>query len=250
MKIAVITGASSGIGEEFAKELPKCCKHLDELWVFARRKEKLEQLAAALPLHTRIFRADLSGQEWDSELLEALETERPDIRVLVNAAGYGKIGTTAGSGQDELLGMIDVNCRALTKMTLDCIPYMNPGARIIQIASAAAFSPQPGFNVYAATKAYVLSFSRALGEELRGRGISVTAVCPGPVDTAFFEVSGTTDSFAKKGVMTSAGKVVRQALRDAKNRKDISVYGVWMKAAAIAAKLIPHRIVVRIMSRI
>lgn len=252
MKIAVVTGASSGMGKVFAEYLPKCCKNLDEIWVLARRKEKLQELAWNLAeqfgVYVRIFQADLSEKNWDIEFGEALHEHEPDIRVLVNSAGYGKVGMTLDAKKESLLGMIDVNCRALTKMTLSCIPYMKPGARIISVASAAAFAPQPGFNVYAATKAYVLSFSRALREELRKKKISVTAVCPGPVDTEFFEVSGTTDSLAKKSVMVSADAVVKQALFDAWRRKEVSVYGIWMKLSRIGAKLIPHKWIIKMMN--
>ena len=142
--------------------------------------------------------------------------------------------------------MIDLNCKALTRMTLTCLPYMSVGSRILNLASAAAFCPQPGFAVYAATKSYVLSFSRALGAEVKQKSIYVTAVCPGPVDTAFFEVSGPTDSRLKEKVMVKAPQVVRRALLDARARKAVSVYGIPMKGAQIAAKLLPHALVLRL----
>ena len=139
--------------------------------------------------------------------------------------------------------MIDVNCRALTKMTLMILPYMKKGSRILNISSGASFCPQPGFTVYAATKAYVTSFSRGLAEELKKDGIIVTAVCPGPVDTEFFEVSGTNNSKAKQATMVSAQDVVRTALLDAKMKKPVSVHGTLMKGARIAGKLMPENVI-------
>lgn len=116
--------------------------------------------------------------------------------------------------------MVGLNCQALTRMTLLCLPYMHPGSRIVNLASAAAFCPQPYFAVYAATKSYVLSFSRSLREELKTRGIIVTAVCPGPVDTPFFEVSGKPQNFLKELTMAQPGPVVHQALKDSRKRKE------------------------------
>ena len=186
MKIAVVTGASSGFGRIFVSELQKCCKTLDEIWVVARRKERLMELAEKASIPIRVFGADLSKKNWDREFAEALKSENPTVRILINCAGYGKTGHCRELGVDEQLGMIDVNCRALTKMTLLCLPYLGSHGRIIQVSSAAAFAPQPGFAVYAASKAYVLSFSRALREEVAPKGISVTTVCPGPSETEFF----------------------------------------------------------------
>lgn len=142
--------------------------------------------------------------------------------------------------------MVDLNCRALTRMTLLCLPYMHPGSRIINLASAAAFCPQPYFAVYAATKSYVLSFSRSLGEELKTRGITVTAVCPGPVDTPFFDVSGKPQNFLKELTMAQPGPVVHQALKDSRKRKELSIYGLPMKLTYAGTKLLPHKLLLRI----
>ena len=140
---------------------------------------------------------------------------------------------------EEQCGMIDLNCRSLTKLTLLCLPYMTKGSRIINIASAAAFAPQPGFAVYAATKSYVYSFSQAIREETKGRGIVVTAVCPGPVDTEFFDRAGELKNFWKATVRADAPGEVRQALRDSVRRKPVSVYGAAMKGARVLAKIVP-----------
>ena len=178
MKIAVITGASSGMGREFAVQVSKLYRNLDEIWVVARRTERLEELKKKLTVPVRIFDGDL-GRDYIYERIEkSLDQKQAKIRLLVNAAGYGKMGLTEKLDSLDLCGMIQLNCIALTKMTHLCLPYMERGARVVQVASAAAFAPQPGFAVYAASKSYVYSFSRALRMELKKHGISVTAVCP------------------------------------------------------------------------
>ena len=175
-------------------------KNLDEIWVIARRKERLEALAKESRVPLRIFAGDLQKKKVYKELRDALEKEQPDLRMLVNSAGFGKSGSV-----EEILSekfriqtdMVDVNCRSLTRMTLLCLPFLRAGSRIVNLASASAFCPQPYFSVYVATKSYVLSFSRSLGEELRKKGIVVTAVCPGPVDTEFFDFFRKTREYIK-----------------------------------------------------
>ena len=195
MRIAVVTGASSGIGKEFARQIVRCYRELDELWLIARSTEKLQNLKTELEagknINIRIYDCDLQREYLYYRLQKDLAKSEPDIRMLVNAAGFGGIGRADKMDVDFQCNMVDVNCQALTRMTLLCLPYMSKGSRLVNVASAAAFAPQPGFVVYAATKSYVYSFSRALGEELREKGIIVTAVCPGPVDTPFFEIAGT-----------------------------------------------------------
>lgn len=252
MRIAIVTGASSGIGKEFVRQLESFYKGLDEIWILARRMERLEELKKETGTCLRIFCGDLEEALIYKQVQNRLENQNPDIRMLVNAAGFGKMGTVeeiAATDKASQLRMIDLNCRALTEMTCLCLPWMSKGSRIINLASAAAFCPQSGFAVYAATKAYVLSFSRGLGAELRNRDIYVTAVCPGPVDTEFFQVSGTADSLMKQLSMAKPEAVVRQALLDARAKKDISVYGAAMKGAEAAAKLLPHTAVLSIMEK-
>ena len=142
--------------------------------------------------------------------------------------------------------MIDLNCRALTAITEICLPFMRKDSRIINLASAAAFCPQPSFAVYAATKAYVLSFSRALHMELKSKGIYVTAVCPGPVKTEFFRVSGELTGTLKKLTAAGTQAVVRKALKDSLAKKQLSVYGPPMKAARAGAKLLPHSLIMKL----
>ena len=237
MKIAIVTGASSGMGREFVRQLGYFYKNLDEIWVIARRKERLEALAKESKVPLRIFAGDLQKKKVYKELRDALEKEHPDLRMLVNSAGFGKSGSV-----EEILFE---KFRSLTRMTLLCLPFLRAGSRIVNLASASAFCPQPYFSVYAATKSYVLSFSRSLGEELRKKGIVVTAVCPGPVDTEFFKFSGKPQNILKKLTMAKADRVVHQALKDCRSGKSVSVYGIPMKLTYFGTKLLPHGFLVR-----
>lgn len=236
------------MGREFVRQLGYFYKNLDEIWVIARRKERLEALAKESRVPLRIFAGDLQKKKVYKELRDALEKEQPDLRMLVNSAGFGK---SSGSVEEILsekfriqTDMVDVNCRSLTRMTLLCLPFLHAGSRIINLASASAFCPQPYFSVYAATKSYVLSFSRSLGEELRKKGIVVTAVCPGPVDTEFFKFSGKPQNILKKLTMAKADRVVHQALKDCRSGKSVSVYGIPMKLTYLGTKLLPHGLLV------
>ena len=159
MKIALITGASSGIGREFARTLDQ--RGYDELWVLARRKERLEELGSCC--HT------------------LFSTERPEILTLVNASGFGLFGAFTERDLEGQLEMVELNIKALTALTYMALPYMANNGEIYELGSLSAFQPVPYLGVYAATKAYVLSFSRALNLELQKqkRNIRVLAVCPG-----------------------------------------------------------------------
>lgn len=247
MKIAIVTGASSGIGREFVKQLPYFYKNLDEIWVIARRRDKLLSLTEDCLLPLRILDGDILDDTFMIGLKEILSTEQPDVRMLVNAAGFGKMGAFQDICKKEPASqsqMIDLNCRGLTQMTALSLPYMSRSSRIVNLASAAAFCPQPTFAVYAATKSYVLSFSRALAGELKAKGVFVTAVCPGPVNTEFFEVAGSLPNRWKDAVMVDSADVVHKALADTRKRKQVSVYGFAMKAADLGAKIVPHRLII------
>lgn len=252
MRIAVVTGASSGIGREFVKQLDKISRNLDEIWVIARRAGRLLELEKQVKGKLCVCPMDLTKKEDLNSLKKLLENEKPDIRVLINASGYGVYGCVAGADYEETLGMIDLNCKALTAVTALCLPYIGSGGRIIPIASSAAFLPQPKFAVYAATKSYILSFSRSLNAELSNRRISVTAVCPGPVDTEFFKKKDCNieKTFYKRLVMAKPDKVVKKALKDAIDRKEISVYGKSMQAFYILTKLLPHKLFLTILKQL
>jgi short-subunit dehydrogenase len=239
MRIAVITGASSGIGEEFVKQIEKY-PNIDEIWVIARRKERLKELAKSSSKSVKVIPADLSLQEHIEQFERLLYKEKPNIKLLVNSAGYGiRKAFTEGTYEEEI-GMIDINCKSMTKMTYICLPFMHKNGRILQIASAAAFLPQAGFAVYSASKAYVLSFSRALNKELRERQIYVTAVCPGPVDTEFFAISdaGSKMPGYKKFFLAKTDQVVAKALKDSRKKRSVSVYGISIKLLRILTRFL------------
>ena len=263
--IILITGASSGIGREFAMQLDPHFTNIDEIWLISRRKDKLAEVAASLQHKTRILAMDITKEAQLERLTDTLDDRNACIRMLVNCAGYGLMGAFGPSdkssdkafeedaafedGPDGQLGMIRVNCEALTHITYRCLPYMAKGSRIIQLASSAAFLPQPYFAVYAATKSYVLSFSRALGEELKQKEIYVTSVCPGPVDTPFFETAEKTGKTLalKKYTMVSAGRVVEQAIRDSYYKRPMSVCSLPIQAFHVMTKCVPHQIILGVM---
>lgn len=244
MKIAIITGASSGMGYEMTLQLDRLLQKTDELWLIARSTDKLEELKGRLRNNVRIIPMDLSKTESFTNFEQLLTSLKPQVRFLINCAGFGYMGAVEKIPWKEQADMIECNCVALTKMTALCLPYLCRNARVIQFASSAAFMPQPNFAVYAASKAYVLSFSRALSEELRSRHVYVTSVCPGPVDTAFFdkaEVHGTTLAI-KKHVMETPQRVVERALRDSCRKKTVSVCGLPMRGFYLLSQILPDRL--------
>lgn len=230
------------MGMEFAMQMDNYFGNIDEFWLVARSKDRLEEVAKVLQHKTRIFDMDITEDILLDRLSDTLDGCHAKVRMLVNAAGYGLMGEFASQDRDSALGMVRLNCEALTNMTHRLIPYMRRGSRIIQLASSAAFLPQPDFAVYAATKSYVLSFSRALGAELKKRGIYVTSVCPGPVDTPFFDIAERTGTTLriKKYTMVSAERVVEQALKDSYRKKSLSVCSLPIKGFQAAGKFLPH----------
>lgn len=249
MNVFIITGASSGIGMEFARQMDEGFSNIDEFWLIARRREPLEQLAASLQHRTRILCMDITRDAQLDRLEDTLREKNATVRILVNAAGYGLMGDFSQQDREDMLGMIRLNCEALTSITHRILPFMKNGSRIIQMASSAAFLPQMDFAVYAATKSYVLSFSRALGMELAEKGIFVTSVCPGPVDTPFFEIAERTGSTlaVKKYTMVSAQRVVTKALKDSYRRRSLSICSLPIQAFALGTKLLPHDFYLQIM---
>lgn len=196
MNIAIITGASSGLGAEFAEQLANTEKP-DELWLIARREERLHALAGRLPVKCRVLPLDVTDSEAMEGFRKMLKEEKPNVRTLIVAAGMGKIGTYRDIDRKAALAMVRLNCEAAVDMTESVLPYMEGGARILEIASTSAFQPLQGLNIYAATKAFLLRYSRGLGAELLPRGIRVTAVCPYWIkDTEFIPVAKETESAA------------------------------------------------------
>lgn len=236
------------MGTEFVKELLKE-KNVDEIWLIARRKERLEAMVESYGQKLRAFALDLTEMTSFEQLSASLEKEQPGIAYLVNAAGAGRMGNVETIDYHAHGFVLDINVKALTCMSRICIPYMKKGGHIIQLCSGSAFLPQPGFASYAASKSYVLSFSRALRQELKDRNISVTAVCPGPVNTEFFQAAGTEVHPSKKRFMAEAEDVVKKAMKDAKAGRELSVYGMSMKLLHLAGKLLPVKLILAAANR-
>lgn len=245
MRIAIITGASSGLGSWFALYTAKYMKTIDEIWLFGRNRNKLrsvgQKIIDACDVKCRAFSMDLSENSELKRLERLLIQKEPEIALLINSAGYGMMGGFERIPEAELSGMVRLNCEALTLVSKLCLPYMKRGSGIINMASAAAFLPQSEFAVYAASKSYVLSLSKALYKELKPKGIFVMAVCPGCIDTPFFERA---EKYAamkafKKLVMAKPQAVVRKACMDAGKGKKVSVYGGAIQLLYILAKFLP-----------
>ena len=224
MKIALITGASSGMGREFVYALDRE-EEFDEIWVIARREERLEELKAKCRNPIRPLVWDLQKRESLYAYRELLEKERPEIAVLVNAAGFGLFGVFTEMDMDRQLDIIDLNSRALTGMCHLSLPYMKAGSRIWNMGSMSSWQPVPYINVYGASKAYVLSFSRALGKEVEKRGIRVMAVCPGWITTEFFEHAVHDGTIKYYNRFYPPEQVIAKALKDMKKGKAVSVLG-------------------------
>lgn len=251
MNIAVVTGASSGMGKEFVLQLPKYVT-VDEIWVIARRKGALESLQAESPVAIRPIPLDLCDEESFFAFASLLQTHKPSIKLLVNAAGFGKFGDFDNIPLDEDLRMIDLNCKALVAMTRIALPYMESGSHILQLDSLSAFQPVPYITTYAATKSFVLSYSRALNRELKGRGIRVMAMNPGWVKTEFFNHAIPTNQSRIQyfNKLFEASDVVATGLRDLyQTKKDVSVHGLQIKGQVLLVKCLPHSLVMRIWLR-
>ncbi len=248
MSIAIVTGASSGMGREFVYQISKRYKSIDEIWVIARRIDKLNEISEDITnVKIRPFKFDVSDEADMIRFKLLLLKEKPQVRILVNSAGFGIIGSFEQVGIDNSL-MCKVNCVGLTKILELVLPYMTcASGNIFNLASSAAFLPQPSFATYAATKSYVLSLSRALNKELKSKHITVTAVCPGPVKTEFFDVAEKHQSVKlyKKLGMSEAEHVVRVALNDGYHGRSVSVYGPVMRAFRVISKILPHEFMLK-----
>jgi short-subunit dehydrogenase len=248
MNIAIVTGASSGMGKEFVKQLSGYVK-VDEVWVIARREQALKELQALCPYSIRPLAFDLGKEESFVSISALLEKEQPDVKLLVNAAGFGKFGRFEKIPLADELGMIDLNCKALVAMTRIVLPYMHRGSHILQLDSLSAFQPVPFITTYGATKSFVLSYSRAMNAELKGTGIRMMAMNPGWVKTEFFGRAMETDNADVQyfNHLYEADAVVATGLKHLyKTKKDVSVHGLPIRNQVRLVKLLPHKLVMKI----
>lgn len=244
--VTLVTGASSGLGAEFAKA---CARRGDEVVLVARRKHRLEALAAELGGKAHVVVADLSAADAPERLMAELAAMGLGVDTLINNAGFGLAGRFAGIPLDRQSELIDLNIRALTRLTHLALPAMLERRRggILNVASTGAFQAGPGFAVYFASKAYVLSFSEALHQELKRTGIKVSALCPGPTRTEFGAVAGVTnagfDRFA-----ADAPAVVAAGLKGLAANKAVVIPGFTNKLGAQSGRFLPRALMRRIVA--
>ncbi|MDE5654625.1 MAG: SDR family NAD(P)-dependent oxidoreductase [Clostridia bacterium] len=240
--IAIVTGASSGIGKEFVGLLLKE-DGIDEMWAIGRNDERLKEVKEFDKERVRIFSMDLTDRR-NLDIIEALiSSEEVNVKWLVNCAGYAKFCDYGGIDRYTSINMIDLNVNALVAMGLICLPYMEKGAHIINMASQASFQPLPYQNIYASTKAFVRNYTRALNVELKSKGVVATAVCPGWMQTRLIEraiVKGEKGTRVFPHIVYPE-VVAKKAIKDAKKSKDISVYGLYVKMSRVVAKLLPQK---------
>lgn len=241
--VALVTGASAGLGAEFAGQLSK---RGYALVLAARRKERLDALAAELG-NARTVEIDLGREGAAAELIANIEAAGETIDLLVNNAGFGLAGRFTSQEPARLRGMIDLNCGALTELCRAVVPAMieRRSGAILNVASTAAFQPGPGMAVYFATKAYVLSLSEALHEELKRHAISVSALCPGPTATEFGEVAGFGRTIPKFAY-SDAASVVRAGLRGLDRNQAVVIPGVLNKLSGQGHRLLPRSLLRRL----
>jgi uncharacterized protein len=250
--VALITGASAGIGAELARVF---AEHGHELLLIARREDRLNALADAIAATGRprptVLALDLSKPDGVTQISAALLARQLEPAVVVNNAGFGLFGNAAALDHDEELAMIDLNVRTLTALSLAFVDSLaKHRGGILNVASVAAFLPGPGMAVYYASKAYVLSFSEALQRELRGRGIRVTVLCPGPVPTEFNARAGMPDGGVPERLLSvPADRVARMGYDGFVRGKPVVIAGLGNKIAVFLMRFTPHAVLLPIMER-
>ena len=247
MKVAIVTGASSGLGCEFVRQIGRIFPEIECFWLIARRLDRLNRLAEELPGREVVcLPLDLCDPASFTALEERLAAQRPEVSLLVNNAGCGYWGKLGEMKTDTQTRMVDLNLRALTAVTNLSIPYMTRGSRILNVSSIASFCPNPRMTVYSASKAFVSFFTVGLNEELRSRGVKVTAVCPGPMETEFLTVGGAGKSpmFASLPYCNPK-QVAGGALRAARAGRTFYTPSAFYKFYRFVAKLVPVKLMVQ-----
>lgn len=247
MKIAILTGASSGVGVEFFNIL-KTKNELDEIWIIARRTGRLLELAKKSEIKVVPISLDLTDEKCIKELETMLESQKPDIRVLINNAGFGKLGYVYEIDYSEQMKMVMLNNAALTALCSMCIKYMREGAYIINVASIAAFAPNTRMATYCSTKAYVLSFTKCIRSELKNKKINALAVCPGPMETEFLNVAGIIDGASKTFdtlPYCNPEKVAKNAIKKAEQGRGVYTPRAFYKFYRFLSKILPHQIIMK-----
>lgn len=248
MKTAIITGASSGLGREFVRQIAGVFPDIECYWLIARRAGRLEDLAVALPEKAvACLELDLCDPMSLVAFREKLTAEQPDIRLLINCAGCGYLGHIGELDTASQTRMVDLNVRALTAITNMSLSCMSAGSHILNVSSIASFCPNPRMTVYSSTKAYVSSFTIGLAEELRQRGITATAVCPGPMKTEFLRLAGIPGHSSTFDWLPYCDqvKVAGGALRATKAGRTIYTPMLFYKFYRVLAKVMPSKLLVK-----
>jgi uncharacterized protein len=246
---ALVTGASAGLGARFALAL--AARGYD-LVLTARREDRLTELAAAIQarhdVQVAVIASDLAAPDGASRLIEEIGFRGLAVNLLINNAGFGAQGEFAALDRATLVRMVELNCRALMELCHAVLPgmlQMRSGA-ILNVASTAAFQPGPWMAVYYASKAFVLSFSEALHEEVRKQGVAVAALCPGPTRTEFFDVANVNDESMLKRLAADPDKVVRDGLKAIDGNHAVKISGAMNAALATGIRFTPRWLARRI----
>lgn len=240
MSIAIVTGASSGIGTDFCRELDS--RNLECIWMVARNTSRMEEIGKGLKTPVKVIGCDLSKTADRDSLRLILQQEAPDVEYLVNCAGLGRFGDPAEMPVEDTRAMIEVNISSVVEVTAACIPLMSPGSRIITLCSEAAYVSTYRLNVYASTKSFIRSYLDALRIELEDRGIGVLEVSPGWVNTPFIEDCIDNHDVPPKvfGHKVESIDVVKKALKDSDAGRRRSVCGAYTRIIIAIASLFPR----------
>ena len=247
MKTAVITGASAGLGVEFVRQMEESFPEIECVWLVARSADKLEAAAKELKrARAKIVPLDLCDESSFNELAVLLADEQPEVSLLVNNAGCGYLGNVGETDVALQTRMVDLNVRALTAVTHLVLPYMGRGSRIINVSSIASFCPNPRMTVYSSTKAYVSSFNRGLSVEVKDRGITVTAICPGPMATEFLDIGGIAGNSKTFDTLPycEPAKVVKGTYAAALKGRTVHTPRGFYKFYRVLAKILPQRLMI------
>jgi uncharacterized protein len=247
MSIAVITGASSGLGKAYALAAAKIFPEIQEYWLIARRMDRLEALKAELPGKTvRCIPLDLADQGSFDEYQKLLASEKAQIALLINNAGIGWMGDFADGSWRTQTAMVDVNVRAMTAMANISLKCMGRGSVMVNVSSIAAFAPTPRMAVYCSTKAYVSSLSKAMRFELRKKGIKVLAACPCPMETEFLEIANIRSKTFDMLPRVKPDFMAKKSLIAAKKGRAVYTALPLMKVYRVLAKLVPSNLMMYI----
>ncbi len=248
MKIAVITGASSGLGLEYALAIDTQRTNIDEIWLLARRQDRLEEIAKMLKTPARVLAVDITNEQDITRYKNLLKTRNAEVSLLINNAGFGKLGDFYEISTSDNAGMIRLNCEALTVITSITLPFMKDNSEIINTCSIASFAPNARMAVYSSTKAFVMSFSRALRYELKKYKINVLAVCPGPMDTEFLSLAGINKGDSKTFdtlPRDNAQKVAEHSLKASLKKKALFCDHFFYKFYRVISKILPTSLVMK-----